>query len=94
MLCAKLSWNLPRGSGEEDFELLNEGIMSPWQRIWPFKFTNLNHLHPRMLCPKFGWHWPTGSGEDEKVRSLQTEGQTPVTGILVQGSSHISHTDF
>ena len=40
-------------------------IMSPWKRVGPFIWTNLNPLHPRMLCVKFGWNWPSGSGEEE-----------------------------
>jgi hypothetical protein len=31
---------------------------------WPFIWTNLNSLHPRIICTKFGWFWPAGSGED------------------------------
>ena len=47
-------------------------IISPWKRVWPFIWTNLNPLHPRMLCAKFGWNWPSGSGEeDENVKSLR-----------------------
>ena len=37
----------------------------PWKRIWPFIWTNLNPLHPRMLCAKFGRNWPSGSGEKD-----------------------------
>ena len=25
-------------------------MVSPWKRAWPFTWTNLNSLHPRMLC--------------------------------------------
>ena len=98
MLCARFSLNWSSVSGE-DFELVNMFSLSSYYLLdkgfntsWPFKFTNLNLLHPRILCAKFGWNWPSGSGEDEKVRNLQTERQTPGTGILVQGSGHISHT--
>ena len=40
MLCAKLSWYWPRGSGEEDFKNLSMYfcyfvIISPWKRTWP-----------------------------------------------------------
>ena len=41
-------------------------IISPWDRVGPFIWTNLNPLHPRMLCAKFGWNWPSGSGEEDK----------------------------
>ena len=47
-------------------------IISTWQRVGSFIWTNLNPLHPRMLCAKFGWNWPSGSGEeDENVKSLR-----------------------
>ena len=39
-------------------------IISPWKRAWPFIWTNLNPLHPRMHCAKFGWNWPSGSREE------------------------------
>ena len=35
-------------------------IIFPKKRAWPFIWTNLNLLHPRMLCAKFGWNWPSG----------------------------------
>ena len=45
-----------------------------FERAWPFIWTNLNPLHPRILCAKFGWNWPSDSGEeDENVKSLQTD---------------------
>ena len=38
-------------------------------RTWPFIWTNLNTLYPKMLCVKFGWSWSSGSGEeDENVK--------------------------
>ena len=40
-------------------------IISPWKRVGPFIWTNLNPLHPRMLYAKFGWNWPSGSGEED-----------------------------
>ena len=76
MLCAKFGRNWPSGSGEEDF--LNSSmyflyfvIVSPWGKTWPFIWSNLNPLHPRILCAKFGWNWPSGSEEEENVKSLQ-----------------------
>ena len=39
-------------------------IISPWKRVGPFIWTNLNPLHPRMIYAKFGWIWPSGSKED------------------------------
>ena len=30
-------------------------IISPWKRVGPFIWTNLNHQ--RLLCAKFGWFW-------------------------------------
>ena len=40
-------------------------IISPWKWAWPFVWTNLNPLHPRMLCAKFGWNWLSDSGEED-----------------------------
>ena len=40
-------------------------IISPWKRVGPFIWTNLNPLYPRMFCAKFGWNWPSGSGEED-----------------------------
>ena len=40
-------------------------IISPWKRMGPFIWINLNPLHPRMFCAKFGWNWPGGSGEED-----------------------------
>jgi hypothetical protein len=31
---------------------------------WPFIWTNLNSLHPRIICTMFDWIWHSGSGED------------------------------
>ena len=46
----------------------------PWKRVWPFIWTNLNSLHPRMFCAEFGWNWQSGSGEvGENVESLWTD---------------------
>ena len=47
-------------------------IVSPWDRVWPFNWTNLNPLQPRILCTKLGWNWTSGSGEYVNVKSLQT----------------------
>ena len=50
---------------------------SPFNGAWPYIWTNVNSLHPRMLCSKFGWNWPRGSWEEnENVKSLQTDKQT------------------
>ena len=40
-------------------------IISPLKNAWPFIWTNLNLLHPRMLYANFGWNWPSGSGEED-----------------------------
>jgi hypothetical protein len=32
--------------------------ISSLKRTWPFIWTNLNLLHPRMICIKFDWNWP------------------------------------
>ena len=70
MLCAKFGWNWLSGSGEEDFLISSMYfhyfvIISPWKRVGPFIWTNLNPLHPRMLCAKFGWNWLSGSEEED-----------------------------
>jgi hypothetical protein len=39
-------------------------IISPLKRTWPFIWTYLNSLHPRIICTKFDSVWPTGSGVD------------------------------
>ena len=43
---------------------LNFAIISPWKRVGPFTWTNLNPHHPRRHCAKFGWNWHSDSGED------------------------------
>ena len=68
MLCAKFGWSWTSGSGWRIiFKVFNIflqfTIIFPLRRAWPFIWTNLNPLHPRMLCAKFGWNWPSGSGE-------------------------------
>ena len=30
---------------------------------WPFIWTSLNPLHPKILCAKYCWNWPNGSQE-------------------------------
>ena len=58
-LCAKLNWKCSSDSGEDFwipsmyFRLLCN-YLSPWKRVGPFIWTNLNSLQPRMLCSKFG----------------------------------------
>ena len=52
-------------------------IISPWKRVGPFFWTNLNPLHSGMLCAKFGWNWPSCSGEEDKNgKRLQTDRRT------------------
>ena len=75
---AKFGWNWQNSSGEEGLYILLIHfcyfiIISNWKRMWPFIWTNLNSLHPRMCCAKFGWNWPSGSGEDQNMKSLQTD---------------------
>jgi hypothetical protein len=40
-------------------------IISPLKRTWPYIWSNLNPLHPRIICNKFDWFWPAGSGEED-----------------------------
>jgi hypothetical protein len=39
-------------------------IISPLKRTWPFIWTNLNSLYPRIICIKNDWIRPAGSGEE------------------------------
>ena len=49
-------------------------IISLWQRVATFIWTNLNPHHPRMFCAKFCLNWPSGSGEEyENVKSLRQQ---------------------
>ena len=35
-------------------------IISPWKRMWPFNWSNLNPLHQGCFMPSlFGWNWPS-----------------------------------
>ena len=46
-------------------------FISPWKRAWPFIWTNLNPLYPRMFrAPCGSWE------EDENVKILQIDGRT------------------
>ena len=70
MLCAKFSWNWLSGSGEEDFLISSMYfryfvIISPWKRVRPFIWTNLNPFYQKMLCAKFGRKWLNGSREED-----------------------------
>ena len=60
----------------EDFEISSMYfryfvLISPWKKVSPFIWINLNFLYPRMLWfgwnqrRKFGWNWPRGSGEED-----------------------------
>ena len=66
MLCAKFGWNW---LSVDFFNFVNVFfyfvIISPWKRVGPFIWTNLNPLLPRMLCAKFGWNWLSRSGEED-----------------------------
>ena len=51
-------------------------IISPWKRVWPFIWTKLNPLYPRILCAKFGWNWSSSSAEEEEnVKNLRRQQQ-------------------
>ena len=55
----KFGWNWLSGSGEEDFRISSMYFryfifISPWRRVGPFIWTNMNPLYPRILCAKFG----------------------------------------
>ena len=68
MLCAKFGWKWPFDSGEDFCFILSMHfryfvIISPWEKTWPFIWTNLNPLHPKMRCAKFSWNRLCSSGE-------------------------------
>ena len=44
---------------------LTIAIISQWNVTWPFIWTNLYSLYPRMFQAKFGWIG--GTGEDENA---------------------------
>ena len=39
-------------------------FISPRKKAWPFIWTNMNPLHPRILFAKFDWNYPSGTGEE------------------------------
>ena len=45
-------------------------IISRWKRSWPFIWTNLNSIHPRMLCVTFSWNWPSSSSSEDFFNSV------------------------
>ena len=83
MLPAKFNWNLPSGSGEEDFQItsiyfLYFANISPWKRTLPSIWTYVIALHARLILVIFGSNWQRRCAEeDENVKSLQMDGQTP-----------------
>ena len=42
--------------------------ISPWKTVWPFIWTDLNPLHPRIFFAKFGCNLPIGSKENEILK--------------------------
>ena len=53
-------------------------IISPWKRVWPFIWTNLNSHHLGILCAKFGWNWPVVLEKKSKIGKVyrRTDRQT------------------
>ena len=75
-------------------------IISPWNKAWPFIWTKLNPLHPRMLWAKFGCNLSNGSGvEDELIWAFSTGGlknrgwQILVTGSQTSSLPHAKPND-
>ena len=69
-ICAKFWWNWSSCFGEEDIIKFRQCIFvffifSPWKRVGPFVWTDINTPHPRMIWAKFDWSWPRVSGEEE-----------------------------
>ena len=99
MLCAKFGWNWPSDPGEKDFKMLSMyfcyfAIISPWKKVWPQMWTDLNHFHQMIRCAMFSLNWPSSSGEeDENVKSKQTVGWTDIwtdNGRQVIRKAHFS----
>jgi hypothetical protein len=70
IICAKSGSNLPNGFGGEDFQMTPYHfyifvIISPLKRTWPFIWTNLDSIHPRIICIKIDWFWPVGSEKED-----------------------------
>ena len=40
-------------------------IISPWKKMWPSIWRNLNPLYTRMLCVKIGWNCLRDSGGED-----------------------------
>jgi hypothetical protein len=43
-------------------------IISPLKKTYPFIWTNLNLLYPKINCTKYNWNWLTVSGEKHFLR--------------------------
>ena len=66
-------WFLKRGF----LNFVNVFRKCPWKTAWPFIWTKLNSLYPRMFCAKFGWNWLSSSWEEDEhvFTDRQTEGR-------------------
>ena len=73
----KFGWNLPSGSGEEDFYILSMYfryfvIISELKRAGALYKNNLESLNSSIHCANVGGNWSSGSWEeDEHVKSLR-----------------------
>ena len=67
MLCAKFGWIGPVVLEKKILKKCLQwfyyfAIIPPWRRAWPFIWTNLNPIHPRILYAKFRRNWLRSSG--------------------------------
>ena len=87
MLCANFCWNWP-SRFLEDFQILSMYfryfvIISPWKIAWPFIWTILNPLHPRMAQRFWRRRWKC-----EKFTDGQTDdGQQVIRKLIWDFSS-------
>ena len=66
MLSVQFDWNFSSGSRGDFWFFLYLVIIFPSKRAWPFTWTNLSPIYPRILRAKFGWNWHSGYGDDFK----------------------------
>ena len=66
-------------------------IISPWKRVWPFIWTNMNSLHPRMVYAKFDWNRTSRSWkEDFKISFMQFR-YTSKKGVTLHLNLNLLH---
>ena len=66
MLSVQFDWNWSSESRGDFWFFLYLVFIFPSKRAWPFTWTNLSPIYPRILRAKFGWNWHSGDGDDFK----------------------------